>query len=247
MKEMISPSRVSITPRWDHLAWTFHQEVPWKSIMPEISWNSFFFNLPKIFYGVRPVLDTWNQAPNAACLPRHTQENSVFPKISSEAGLNPLPPSSCPSIPISLFLWHLLSSAILAEESHLALNSPAVFPRFKGASPILALPLLRLINVYQRPWHGSGTSHLLMGSGWQPWLHLDSAHSDSSKFTWESQNLHCVVLTFKTDLKYMGFCISRSPLCDCGDLILMITTFCSLSVGYRDPSPSLDFDYSYAE
>lgn len=163
MTKIVSQSRVSIILRWDHLAWTFHQEVLWKSIMPEISWNSFFY-LPRS----SPLC--------SMCAKLHIRELNV-PNISSEASLNPLIPSSCHSISTSLLLQHFLATL-----SHLALHSSAVFPRLKWAFLLLALWLLGWADLHQRPWHGPGTSRFLTDSSWHPWLHLGSAHSHSSNF-----------------------------------------------------------------
>lgn len=132
----------------------------------------------------------------------HIRELNV-PRISSEGSLNPLIPSSCHSISTSWLLPHLLAAL-----SHLALNSPAVFPRLKWAFLLLALWLLRWADFYQGPWHGPETCHLLTDSSWHPWLHLGSAHSHSSKFIWESQNLQCMVLISEMELKCKDFCIS---------------------------------------
>lgn len=43
-----------------------------------------------------------------------------------------------------------------------------------------------------------------MDSDWQPSLEVDSAHSESSRFTWENVNLHCVVSTFEADLNVLA-------------------------------------------
>lgn len=139
------------------------------------------------------------------------------PKSSSEDGLNPLTPSSYYFISTSLFLWQLPCHVLLAEESHLALKSPAVFSSLQWAFLILALPHLRLTDLYQRSWHGSGTSHLLQRLRLATLTALGlCTFWLGSKFNWESQNRHYVVLTFETDLKHKGFCISRSYFCDYG-------------------------------
>lgn len=169
----------------------------------------------------------------------HIKELSVL-KISSEAGLRPLTLSSYHSISISLFLWYISCSALLAGQSHLTLNSPAAFPRLKWAFPILALPLLWLIDLYQGPWHNSGTSHLLHGlclafltgvalcTFWLFQVHLGKRESPLCGFNiW--------------DWPEMYWLLHFQPVPANG--IAGITAFCYSSVGQRDPSLCFDFDH----
>lgn len=160
----------------------------------------------------------------------------MFPKLVLKLASILWFPSSCHSISTSLLLQHLLAALC-----HFTLNSPAVPPRLKWAFLILALWLPGWADLYQGPWHGPETSHLLRDSSCHPWLHLGSAHSHSFKFMRESQNAQCTVSVFETELKSKGFCISIVHIWDCGDLILMITTFCSFIHRLQRPTPQLGF------
>ena len=105
-----------------------------------------FFICQNFSNGVRPALDTSEQAPDAACLPSSTwEENSVFPKLVLRLTSAPWPYPPIMPFPTLCFLGTFPALPFWLE-SHLPLSSPAVFPR-----PKWALLLLRLIDLYQHP------------------------------------------------------------------------------------------------